>query len=82
MPFLEGKPQVSIIIPTYNERENVCPLYDVVHSSLAGQWRYELIYVDDNSPAAAVIRRICYEDPAVKLLERPGRMSLGSAVVE
>ena len=84
MLFLEGKPQVSIVIPTYNERANVHPLYDAIRSSLAGQWRYELIYVDDNSPdgAAAVIRRICYEDPPVKLLERPSRMGLGSAVVE
>ena len=60
--------QVSIVIPTYNERANVRSLYDAVHSSLAGQWCYELIYVNDNSPdgAAAVIRRICDEDPAVK----------------
>ena len=75
--------QVSIVIPTYNQRENVCPLYDVVHSSLADQWRCELIYVDNNSDGAAdVIRRICDEDPAVKLLERPGKTGLGSAVVE
>ena len=84
MPFLEGKPQVSIIIPTYNERANVCPLYDVVHSSLAGQWRYELIYVDDNSPdgAAEEIRWPPTQPAPVKLLERPGKMGLGSAVVE
>ena len=84
MPFLEGKPQVSIVIPTYNERENVRPLYDAVHSSLAGQWRYELIFVDDNSPdgTAEEIRWLPTHDFPVKLLERPAKLGLGSAVVE
>ncbi len=84
MPFLEGKLQVSIVILTYNERANVRSLYDAVHSSLADQWCCELIYVDDNSPdgAAEEIRWLPTQPAPVKLLERPGKMGLGSVVLK
>ena len=76
--------QVSIVIPTYNERENVRPIYDAIRSSLAGQWCCEIIFVDDSSPddAAEEIRRLPTHDFPVKVLERPAKLGLGSAVVE
>ena len=76
--------QVSIVIPTYNERENVRPIYDAIRSSLAGQWCCEIIFVDDNSPdgTAEEVRRLPTQDFPVKVLERPGKLGLGSAVVE
>lgn len=42
-------PEVSIIVPTYNERENLPLLVQRVDESLKGV-KYELIIVDDNSP--------------------------------
>lgn len=42
---------VSVILPTYNERDNICDLVDAIQRNLAGgAWRYELIVVDDDSP--------------------------------
>ena len=47
----EGPELVSIVVPVYNEAENVQPLADAVAEALAGQ-KYELIFVDDGSEDA------------------------------
>ena len=41
--------EISVIIPTYNESENIIGLIDEVQSQLEG-YDYEIIVVDDNSP--------------------------------
>lgn len=51
---------ISIILPTYNERGNICDLIDAIDWELAPlSWRYELLVVDDNSPdgTADVVRQ-------------------------
>ena len=46
--FLPG-PELSIIVPTFNERDNIVRLVDLLEQCLGGmQW--ELIVVDDDSP--------------------------------
>ena len=84
MPANEKKVEVSIVDPTYNERENVQLLCDGIRNTLDGSWNYEVIFVDDNSPdgTAGVVRQLAERDPAIKLLERPGKLGLGSAVVD
>ena len=76
--------EVSIVVPTYNERENVQLLCDGIRSALDGWWSYEVIFVDDNSPdgTAGAVRQLAERDSAIKLLERPGKLGLGSAVVD
>ena len=76
--------EVSVVVPTYNERENVGLLCDGIREALGDTWDYEVIFVDDNSPdgTAGVVRQLAKQDPAIKLLERPGKMGLGSAVVD
>lgn len=75
---------VSIVVPTYNESENVRLLCDGIREALEGLWGYEVIFVDDNSPdgTASVVLQIGSEDQRVKLIERPGKLGLGSAVVD
>lgn len=75
--------KVSIIIPTYNERENVKELipniFDVFKkSSIDGS----VIVVDDNSPdgTAEEIRELQREYP-IKLIQREKKMGLGSAYI-
>ena len=41
-------PAVSIVVPVYNERENLAPLLDEIAAALAGR-RYEVVAVDDGS---------------------------------
>lgn len=45
---MPGAPDVSLVIPVYNERENLLPLMDEIAAALAGR-RYEIVAVDDGS---------------------------------
>ena len=75
-------PDLSLVIPTLNERENIEPLIAEVSGALAGiSW--EAIFVDDSSDdTAAEIARIAAANPQVVLLHRTGPgLSLATAVV-
>ncbi len=67
-----------VIIPTYNERENIGPLLDQL---LALPHGLEVLVVDDHSPdgTGQLIKERVAAEPRVHLLERPGKMGLGSA---
>ncbi|MBR6655900.1 MAG: polyprenol monophosphomannose synthase [Alistipes sp.] len=71
-----------VIIPTYNECENVARMTDKV-MSLAGE--FDLLYVDDGSPdgTAAIIReKMAQYGSRVNLIERSGKLGLGTAYIE
>ncbi|MBC8279163.1 MAG: polyprenol monophosphomannose synthase [Chloroflexi bacterium] len=78
-----GDIQVSIVIPTYNERDNIRELFLGIENTLDGKWTYEIIIVDDNSPddTAGAVARLGDGDPRVCLINRPGKLGLGSAIV-
>ena len=67
-----------VIIPTYNEIDNVPTLIEEV---LAADPRIEILFVDDGSPdgTGAYIRNVGQSQPRVHLLERPKKMGLGTA---
>jgi len=75
--------ELAIIIPAYNERENVAPMLAALETALVGiEW--EVIFVDDNSPdgTAEAIRTVAITDRRVRVLERIGRRGLSSACIE
>ena len=70
-----------VIIPTYNERENVSRMISKVMSLFGG---YDLLIVDDGSPdgTAAIVRGRQEEFPGrVHLIERSGKLGLGTAYI-
>ena len=69
---------VSIVVPTYNERQNLSRLVDAVAQHLA--LPYEIIVVDDSSPdgTADLARDLASKHP-VRVLSRPEKSGLGSA---
>jgi len=75
--------QLSIVIPTYNERNNIIPLVDGIRNSLKDNWDYELIFVDDGSPdgTSKVIHQLSNSDSRIRLENRFVKMGLGSAVI-
>ena len=78
-----GAPELTVVVPCYNERPNVAPLIAKLDAALYGiSW--EVVYVDDDSPdgTAAEVRRIAQTDPRVRCLRRIGRRGLASAVIE
>ena len=77
--------RISLITPTYNERENISLLAQEVFSVLEGiaEIDLELIIVDDNSPdgTGEIAQELCKRYP-VQVVHRSGKLGLGSAVME
>jgi dolichol-phosphate mannosyltransferase len=75
--------ELTIVVPTYNECDNVGILFARLDAALAGI-AWEVICVDDDSPdaTAAAVRRLAQGDPRIRCLHRIGRRGLASAVVE
>jgi len=69
-----------VIVPTYNERENVARIIERV---LAQDPRLEILIVDDGSPdgTAAIVQEIIERDQRVHILCRPRKMGLGTAYI-
>jgi glycosyltransferase involved in cell wall biosynthesis len=67
-----------IIIPTYNERDNIIPL---IKDILTLSNEFEILVVDDGSPdgTAAVILESFSQNPRVHLLQRSQKLGLGTA---
>ena len=71
-------PQLSVVVPTFNESANVAELHRRVAEALAGS-DGEMIFVDDDSPDATAdtVRALAQQDPRVRCLQRIGRRGLG-----
>ena len=71
--------RVLVIVPTYNERENIARMIDTV---LAQDRRIEILVVDDGSPdgTAGIVEGMMARHPGrVHIHRRPGKMGLGTA---
>jgi len=78
-----GPIQLTVVIPTYNERANVPVLLERLERALTGiSW--ETVLVDDHSKdgTADYLRQIARTDRRVRLIERVGRRGLSSACIE
>ncbi len=79
--------RILVIIPTYNEAENIKDLIPKVleQSKFTESYDIDVLVVDDNSPdgTANVVRDLQKEyEGRVYLIERPGKLGLGTAYVE
>ena len=75
--------ELSIIIPTFNERANVEPLLKKLDAALKGV-SWEVIFVDDDSPdgTAEHVRAVSQADLRVRCIQRIARRGLSSATIE
>jgi dolichol-phosphate mannosyltransferase len=76
-------PELAVIIPTFNERDNVAAILERIEDALPGV-PWEVIFVDDDSSdgTGSVLHSVCRNDQRVRALRRIGRRGLASAVVE
>lgn len=76
------KPTISIIVPTFNEAENIGILLDRLGTVLADQ-RYEVIVVDDNSPDETwrVAEQLAEHNHRISVIRRLSERGLSSAVL-
>lgn len=71
-----------VIIPTFNEKENISDIIDAV---LELEQPFDILVVDDNSPdgTAAIVKNKIETNPSrIQLLERKGKHGLGTAYIE
>jgi dolichol-phosphate mannosyltransferase len=75
--------ELSIVVPTFKERDNVRELVRRLERCLAGT-SWEVVFVDDDSPdqTAEEVRQLARHDPRVRCLQRIGRRGLSSACIE
>ena len=71
-----------VVIPTYNEIDNIGKLLEELLSSYSGN--LHVLIVDDNSPdgTADLVKKKKKETARLHLIERPGKMGLGTAYIE
>ena len=78
-----GAIDLTVIVPTFNERGNVGPLLERISGALEGE-RWEAIFVDDDSPDGTHqrVRELAGTRGNVRLIHRIGRRGLSSACLE
>ena len=66
-----------VVIPTYNEKDNLEPILRAVHAYLDT----DVLVVDDGSPdgTGAIADRLAAQDPRIHVLHRQGKQGLGTA---
>lgn len=82
-PQAQEGPELSVIVPTFNERDNVTVLYRRLEAVLVNV-AWEVVFVDDNSPDGTwdVVRALGQRDSRVRCIRRIGRRGLSGACIE
>jgi dolichol-phosphate mannosyltransferase len=78
-----GGPELCVVVPTFNERDNVDILIQRLDRALQGiDW--EVVFVDDDSPDGTVqqVRALADRDRRTRCIRRIGRRGLSSACIE
>jgi dolichol-phosphate mannosyltransferase len=80
---LRSGPELSIVVPTFNERENIAELIGCLAAALRNR-SWEVVFVDDDSPdgTADLVREHAAADSRIRCLQRIGRRGLSSACIE
>ncbi|MGB7404100.1 MAG: glycosyltransferase family 2 protein [Pacificimonas sp.] len=74
---------MTVVIPVFNEAENVRLLLTKLDAALTGI-RWEAVFVDDDSPdgTAEIVRDVARQRADVRVIQRIGRRGLSTAVIE
>ncbi len=75
-------PQISVVIPVFNERDNIAPLVGEVIAALRGLLPFEIIYVDDHSTddSLAVLQALKADVPELRVLHHVAQSGQSTAV--
>ncbi|HVJ37224.1 MAG TPA: glycosyltransferase family 2 protein [Stenotrophomonas sp.] len=77
-----SEPQLSVVVPVFNERDNVAPLVGEITNALRGQVDFEIVYVDDNSrdDTLAVLESLKQQVPELRVLHHVQQSGQSTAV--
>ena len=79
--------QISIIIPTYNEAENICQILESISENLPKNFQTEVIIIDDDSPdgTSSLVenykKSIQIPHYSISLIKRKGERGLSTAIL-
>ncbi len=70
---MDARKKISILIPCYNEEENVGPISEAVIDTMTRdlpEYDYEVVFIDNNSTDGTrpIIRKLCAENPKIKAI--------------
>ncbi len=76
------EPLLSVVVPVFNERDNVRPLVDEILAALRGQLPFEIVYVDDDSKddTRAVLAGLKAQVPELRVLHHLSQSGQSTAV--
>jgi len=77
-----SEPQLSVVVPVFNERDNVAPLVGEIVAALRGMTAFEIVYVDDNSrdDTLAVLESLKAATPELRVLHHVSQSGQSTAV--
>lgn len=69
-----------VIIPTYNEKENI---ENIIRCVLSLKPEFDILIIEDNSPdgTASIVKKLQEEMPRIHMIERQGKLGLGTAYI-
>ncbi|MBD8637356.1 MULTISPECIES: glycosyltransferase family 2 protein [unclassified Stenotrophomonas] len=75
-------PELSVVVPVFNERDNVAPLVAEITAALRGRIAFEIVYVDDQSrdDTLAVLRALKSQTPELRVLHHVSQSGQSTAV--
>jgi dolichol-phosphate mannosyltransferase len=75
-------PELSVVVPVFNERDNIQPLIDEIAAALDGRVDYEIVYVDDASAddSQAVLAAAKAKQPRLRVLRHAQQSGQSTAV--
>lgn len=74
--------QLSVVVPVFNERDNVLPLINEITAALRGQIDFEIVYVDDDSmdDTLAVLSGAKTDNPELRVIHHVSQSGQSTAV--
>lgn len=75
-------PELSVVVPVFNERDNVAPLVAEITAALRGRVAFEIVYVDDHSgdDTLAVLQALKATTPELRVLHHVSQSGQSTAV--
>lgn len=75
-------PELTVVVPVFNERDNIPPLLDEIAAALRGHVDYEVVYVDDDSSddSLAVLKAARARHPELRIVHHVTRSGQSTAI--
>lgn len=75
-------PQISVVVPVFNERDNIAPLVGEIVAALRDRWDFEIIYVDDQSrdDSVEVLSALKTSTPELRVVRHLSQSGQSTAV--